>query len=378
MPKLVLSIAGKPSHSPSSESLSLDLRALPTPTVRTLAPGGEVPKPKAPAGARGVSTATVTESGSTRTLSWKLTFRGLSGKAVAAHIHKGKAGVAGAVIVPLCGPCKTGQTGRVRVSHDTADVLERGGAYVNVHTAKNAAGEIRGQIKLLNHGTTTTTDNLPERPRRRPTRGTVDRRPGTRPRELVPTDLRSHEGCLPEGDTLRVESDEDRRHGARATRRPASPYASRGSRPRSPAQSVGCAGWAGEHLEECPLLERVEPPWGQSRNGRGPNAVVEQGDLAEAVPASERLRSGDRRRPPRTPRPQLRSSDHRRSPGRRPPGRQSRKAARDSAPGPRSRVVAVPRTVAASEAARSRRQARLRMRRVPGGAGRRAMRAEAA
>ena len=157
MPKLVLSIAGAVALAivgvalAGSAGTAYSYRA-------TLAPGGEVPKPKAPAGARGVFTATVTESGSTRTLSWKLTFRGLSGKAVAAHIHKGKAGVAGAVIVPLCGPCKTGQTGKVRVSNDTADVLERGGAYVNVHTAKNAAGEIRGQIKLLNHGTTTTTD----------------------------------------------------------------------------------------------------------------------------------------------------------------------------------------------------------------------------
>ena len=61
------------------------------------------------------------------------------------------------MIVPLCGPCKTGQTGKVKVSKDTADVLERGGAYVNVHTAKNAAGEIRGQIKLLDHSATTTT-----------------------------------------------------------------------------------------------------------------------------------------------------------------------------------------------------------------------------
>jgi len=114
-----------------------------------------------------VFTAMVTESGSTRTISWKLTFSGLSGKAVGAHIHKGKAGVAGAVIVPLCGPCRSGQTGKLKVSKNTADVLERGGAYVNVHTAKNAAGEIRGQIKLVNHvsattptpqpGTTTTT-----------------------------------------------------------------------------------------------------------------------------------------------------------------------------------------------------------------------------
>ncbi len=158
MPKLVLSIAGAIAlvivgvALAGSAGSAYSYRAV-------LAPGGEVPKPKAPAGARGVFTATVTESGATRTLSWKLTFSGLSGKAVAAHIHKGKAGVAGAVIVPLCGPCKTGQTGRLRVSHDAADVLERGGAYVNVHTAKNAAGEVRGQLKLLDdHATTTTSD----------------------------------------------------------------------------------------------------------------------------------------------------------------------------------------------------------------------------
>ena len=57
----------------------------------TLAPGAEVPKPKAPAAAKGTFTATVTASGSTRTIHWKLTFKGLSGKAVGAHVHKGKA-----------------------------------------------------------------------------------------------------------------------------------------------------------------------------------------------------------------------------------------------------------------------------------------------
>ena len=121
----------------------------------TLAPGAEVPKPKAPAGAKGGFTATVTSSGSTRTLHWKLTFGGLSGPATGAHVHKGKAGVAGAVIVPLCGPCRSGQTGQTKVSKATADLLESGRAYVNVHTTKNAAGEIRGQIKLVDHAATT-------------------------------------------------------------------------------------------------------------------------------------------------------------------------------------------------------------------------------
>jgi hypothetical protein len=114
----------------------------------TLTPGGETPKPKAPAAAKGSFTGSVTENGSTRTFKWKLTFSGLSGKAVAAHVHKGKSGVAGAVIIPLCGPCKSGQTGTMKISTSVADVLEHGATYVNVHTAKNAGGEIRGQVKL--------------------------------------------------------------------------------------------------------------------------------------------------------------------------------------------------------------------------------------
>jgi hypothetical protein len=127
--------------------------ASPAKTVSTyrsaLAPGAEVPKPKAPTTAKGLFTATVTVNGDLRTIRWTLTFRGLSGKAVAAHIHRGKAGVAGGVVFALCGPCQTGQTGQAKISKDAADVLERGLAYVNVHTARNAAGEVRGQARLV-------------------------------------------------------------------------------------------------------------------------------------------------------------------------------------------------------------------------------------
>jgi hypothetical protein len=114
----------------------------------TMAAKFETPRPKAPARAKGLFTGTVTKSGSTRTLKWKLTFSGLSGKAVGAHVHKGKAGVAGAVLVPLCGPCRSGQTGALKISRDAADALEHGLTYVNVHTARNAAGEVRGQVKV--------------------------------------------------------------------------------------------------------------------------------------------------------------------------------------------------------------------------------------
>ena len=114
-----------------------------------MAPGAEVPKPKAPATAKGLFTATVTENGSVRSIRWTLAFRGLSGKAVAAHIHRGKAGVSGGVLLALCGPCKSGKTGQATISKDAADALERGLAYVNVHTVRNVAGEVRGQAKLV-------------------------------------------------------------------------------------------------------------------------------------------------------------------------------------------------------------------------------------
>ena len=109
----------------------------------------EVPSPKASAKAGGVFTATVTERGSRATIRWTLTFHNLSGKAVASHIHTGKPGVAGPVMLALCGPCRTGLSGRGTLTHAQSEVLERRGAYVNVHTAKNAGGEIRGQLRLV-------------------------------------------------------------------------------------------------------------------------------------------------------------------------------------------------------------------------------------
>lgn len=112
----------------------------------TLTAAQEVPKVKAPAGAGGTFTAKTVEGKSSSTFTWKLTFHRLSGKAVAAHVHLGKKGVAGGVAISLCGPCKSGMTGKAKITPAIETALESGKAYVNVHTAKNAGGEIRGQI----------------------------------------------------------------------------------------------------------------------------------------------------------------------------------------------------------------------------------------
>jgi CHRD domain-containing protein len=79
-------------------------------------------------------------------LKFTLKFSGLTGPATAAHIHMGAKGVSGPVVVPLCGPCKTTVTGTASVSAAVLSAIKKGKAYVNVHTAKYPAGEIRGQL----------------------------------------------------------------------------------------------------------------------------------------------------------------------------------------------------------------------------------------
>ena len=116
----------------------------------TLRASQERPKPKGKlARAKGTFTATVSRSGTTGVITWRLTFSKLSGRAIAAHIHSGARGKAGPVIVPLCAPCRSGARGRATVDGSVLDALESGRSYVNVHTKKNPAGEIRGQIAAV-------------------------------------------------------------------------------------------------------------------------------------------------------------------------------------------------------------------------------------
>jgi CHRD domain-containing protein len=116
----------------------------------TLTAKQEVPKPKGNVRrAKGTFTATVTKAGASRRVAWRLTFSKLTGRAVAAHIHSGQRGKAGPVIVPLCSPCRSGARGTATVSASVLSALESGRTYVNVHTAKNPAGEIRGQLAAV-------------------------------------------------------------------------------------------------------------------------------------------------------------------------------------------------------------------------------------
>jgi CHRD domain-containing protein len=107
----------------------------------------ERPKPKGNVRrGRGAFTVSIKKEGLSAVVSWRLTFSRLTGKAVAAHIHRGARGKSGPVIVPLCAPCKSGAHGQATVNTSVLNTLESGRAYVNVHTKKNPAGEIRGQL----------------------------------------------------------------------------------------------------------------------------------------------------------------------------------------------------------------------------------------
>ena len=97
-------------------------------------------------GASGHFTATLSGT----SLTYTLTFAHLSGSATAAHIHGPAARhVTAGVLVALCGSCTSSVMNTVTLSQDQIDKMEAGQTYVNVHTAKNPNGEIRGQVTAV-------------------------------------------------------------------------------------------------------------------------------------------------------------------------------------------------------------------------------------
>jgi hypothetical protein len=112
-----------------------------------MAASDETPAPKGDVGsAKGTFTGTLTKSDTGAVLTWQLSFTGLTGPAVAAHIHIAARGTPGPVVVPLCAPCTSGVTGTANITPVVLEAIENDRAYVNVHTKTNPAGEIRDQV----------------------------------------------------------------------------------------------------------------------------------------------------------------------------------------------------------------------------------------
>lgn len=96
----------------------------------------------------GSGSGTVTLDG--HKITWNVSFSGLSGPAIAAHIHgPAPSGKNAGVLVPLFTkgkPVTSPLTGSATLTAAQAADLTNGQCYVNVHTAKNPGGEIRGQL----------------------------------------------------------------------------------------------------------------------------------------------------------------------------------------------------------------------------------------
>ena len=79
---------------------------------------------------------------------WEFYITKIDGKPSAAHIHKGRPGVAGPVFVPLGTTFKREGCTTASASQIRAIRANPGAFYVNVHNAKHLAGAMRGQLRV--------------------------------------------------------------------------------------------------------------------------------------------------------------------------------------------------------------------------------------
>ncbi|MFQ5605632.1 MAG: CHRD domain-containing protein, partial [bacterium] len=114
-----------------------------------------IPSPAMPSGASGSGTFTLNPGKSE--LKFDITVDNLTGPITAAHFHLGEAGTTGSVVKTITGDF-VGNTasGYWRSSDSEAltdslvDELMSDNLYINIHTAANQPGEIRGQVLLDN------------------------------------------------------------------------------------------------------------------------------------------------------------------------------------------------------------------------------------
>ena len=95
----------------------------------------------------GKGTADIDYDAATKKLTYKLTYSGLTGPATAAHFHgPAEPGKNAGVEVPIPNAGTSPVSGSATLTDAQAADLTGGKLYVNVHTAANPGGEIRGQV----------------------------------------------------------------------------------------------------------------------------------------------------------------------------------------------------------------------------------------
>ncbi len=95
---------------------------------------------------KGTGTADVTYDPATKLLKWKVTYSGLTGPATMGHIHgPAEPGKNAPVVIPFA-KVETPIEGSATLTDAQAADLTAGKYYINIHTAENKGGEIRGQV----------------------------------------------------------------------------------------------------------------------------------------------------------------------------------------------------------------------------------------
>ena|ERR1700748_940497 len=95
----------------------------------------------------GTGTADIDYDPASKKLTWKVTYSGLTGPATAGHFHgPAEVGKNAGVAVPITNIASSPVEGSATLTDAQAADLEAGKYYVNVHTAANPGGEIRGQV----------------------------------------------------------------------------------------------------------------------------------------------------------------------------------------------------------------------------------------
>ena len=132
-----VSLAGCGSWSPSGKAKLSE-----TSFGATLSASAEVPANTSTGG--GAMTATL--SNETNLLTWRVTYNGLTSTPTAGHIHgPAMAGANAGVVVPFASTASPIEGSAKLTAAQVAD-LRAGLWYVNLHTAANPGGEVRGQV----------------------------------------------------------------------------------------------------------------------------------------------------------------------------------------------------------------------------------------
>ncbi len=129
----------------------------------TLNSAQEIPAPRAETPREANGLAALVLNAARTELGFTLTYSGLSGPVTAMHFHRGKPGEAGPVVRTICPAlglaCPTGTSATLSgiwkrddaqaLTPELIEALLNGELYLNIHTALNPPGEIRGQIKAI-------------------------------------------------------------------------------------------------------------------------------------------------------------------------------------------------------------------------------------